>query len=65
MFNDLWELLFCPIDGILRPQMWPFIGAGIVSARLAAGQAIAKCRDTKIAEFLYCQIHGFFRHRGK
>ena len=24
--NDLTEFLFCPMHGIFRPQIWPFVG---------------------------------------
>lgn len=65
MFNDIIEFFFCPVHGVLRPQMWPFIGAGIIGARAFGSQVVTYCRENPVSEWLFCQIHGIFRHRNK
>ena len=67
MVNEILDFFFCPMHGILRPQMWayfsPFVAPMVTAIGTTASTIIEKCRTNKISEYLFCHRHGFFRHR--
>ena len=42
--NEIWEFFFCPVHGILRPQVWQFLPAVAAGATLVVRRIVTRCK---------------------